>query len=192
MLTFLGLSFPDNPERDRLEAPRRAAKLKKLQSYFDTSDATAFYMLSEDALSKSNKKRGDILVINSHGNAHEFARYRPDAFLDMLTSKGFEEGSFKAIYLMACRSAQQPEDNGALGTFAVGLKRLLNMRGIDCKVYGTRGNLSYTLEEHDTDGGMTYFEATDMWVKSPTITDPETGKPFRYNMEEGILLAQVA
>ena len=190
MLTFLGLSFPDNPVRDRLEAPKRAAKLKALQEFFHTSPAHAFYMLDDDALSTGNPDRGDVLVINSHGSPTRFARYTAQQFLDQLISKGYEKGSFSAIYLMACKSAFAPEDTGVMTNFAIELKRLLIMRDMDCKVYGTRGNLTYKLAEHDAGGGMSYYTVTSMAIRSPS-EDPSI-QGHTYSVSDGLLLAQAA
>lgn len=190
MLTLMGLNFPDNPVRDRLEAPKRAAKLKALEAFFHTSPAQAFYMLDDDALSTRNPDRGKILVVNSHGSPSRFARYTPTQFLDQLVSKGYEKGSFGAIYLMACKSAHSPEDTGVMTNFAIELKRLLIMRDMDCKVYGTRGNLSYKLQEHQVAGGMHYYSVTSMYIKSPS--DNPTIKGHTYSVEDGLLLAQAA
>lgn len=190
MLTFIGLDFPGDPARNRLETPKRAATLRALQDFFHTTPAQAFLMLDDDALSTANPHRGRTLVISSHGNPRSFGTYAPEAFLDLLVGKGFEQGSFEAIYLMSCNSADAPEDSGVVTNFAIELKRLMVLRGIDCKVYGTRGKLSFELESHDAGGGSVYYTTLSMCIRSPS-EDPRLSG-HTYGLDEGLLLAQVA
>lgn len=170
MLTYMSL--------DHDSQPIRAAKLKALQDYFKTPPATAFAMLSADSLAKTNAKRGDILVVNSHGNGKVFAGYDAVAFFAQLTAKGFTDGSFKSLYLMACKVGVQAQDNSILDNFAKDLNRLLNINGIEIKVYAPRGLLSYILKEVRKDG-QTFYEVTKIYIGTAER---------EYPLDEGLLL----
>jgi hypothetical protein len=170
MLTYMSL--------DHDSQPIRAAKLKALQDYFKTPQATAFAMLLADSLASTNTKRGDTLVVNSHGNGKVFAGYDAAEFLKQLNSKGFAAGSFKSLYLMACKVGVQAQDNSILYNFAKDLKGLLNRNGIDIKVYAPRGLLSYSLKEVKKEG-QTFYEVTKMYIGSPER---------EYTLDEGLLL----
>lgn len=170
MLTYMAL--PDDPQ------DVRAAKLKALQAFYKTSDATAFAMLPATGLSRQNAARGDILVVNSHGNAGVFAGYTPEQFLEQLRSKGFEEGAFSAVYLMACQVGVQAQDNSILNNFARDLKRLFVTNGITAKLYAPRGMLSYQLSDRQV-SGQTIKEVTDVFIRSPERN---------YPLGEGVLL----
>lgn len=171
MLTYMSLEY-DN-------AAKRAAKLKALQDYFHTSAGKPFAMLPENALAPSNRDRGDILVVNSHGNGSEFADYDASGFLEELLGKGLAPGSFKAIYLMACNVGEQAQDNSILNNFAKELKGLLKIEGIDVKLYAPRGTLSYWLVTETVDN-QEYYRVTDMYIETPERN---------YPLEEGLLLA---
>ncbi len=170
MLTYMGL--PDDAQ------DVRAAKLKALKAAYNTSDATAFAMLPATALSKQNAARGDKLVVNSHGNAGVFAGYTPDQFMEQLTSKGFEEGAFPAVYLMACMVGIQAQDNSIYDNFARDLKRLFVGHGITAKLYAPRGLLSYTVADKQV-SGQTVKEVTDIFIRTPERN---------YPLSEGVLL----
>lgn len=156
----------------------RSAKLKALKEYFKTTEPTAFAMLGSTALAPSNKSRGDMLVVNSHANAKAFAGYTPQQFFEQLTSKGFAKGSFPAVYLMACSVGKQAQDNSIYDNFAKELKRILNMHGIDTKLYAPRGYLAYTVEEKQA-SGQTYYRVTDMYIETTER---------KYPLKEGLLL----
>lgn len=172
MLTYMSLDW-DNQAL-------RSAKLKALQDYYSTSAAKAFNMLADDAMSTATRDRGDTLVINSHGNEHVFAGYDPAQFLQQLIGKGLEEGSFSAIYLMACKVGHASQDNSVITNFARDLKRALVGQGIFAKVYAPRGLLTYTYEDRHA-SGQTYYEITDMYIQSPERN---------YPLDQGMLLVQ--
>lgn len=172
MLTFMGLDF-DN-------APTRAAKLKALQDYFKTSDATAFHMLADNAMATTNAGRGKDLVVNSHGNSKVFAGYSAQQFFDLLLSKGFEQGSFDRLYLMACSVGEQHQDNGLIDNFARDLHRILIGAGINIKLYAPRGYLAYKLHT-ETKSGQTYYVVDKTYIKSPERD---------YPLSEGLLLVR--
>lgn len=163
MLTFMALDW-DNQAL-------RSAKLKALQDYYQTTAPTAFNMLSAGAMSPDTSGRGDTLVINSHGNAQVFAGYDPDQFYAELVSKGFAEGSFSAVYLMACKVGHASQDNSIITNFARDLKRVLVNNGISAKLYAPRGTLSYTYEERQA-SGQTYYVITDTFIKTPERNYP--------------------
>lgn len=170
MLTYMSLEGDSQAER--------SAKLKALQTYFETTDPKAFAMLDASALSPANKSRGDTLIINSHGNGGIFGGYTPQQFYTQLTSKGFTKGSFQAIYLMACSVGVQAQDNSIYDNFAKDLKRILNTHGIDVKLYAPRGLLGYSVDEKQAHG-QTYYEVTDMYIQSPER---------KYTLKDGLLL----
>ena len=170
MLTYMSLDW-DNQAL-------RSAKLKALQDYYGTSPAKAFNMLAANAMAPNTSDRGDVLVVNSHGNAKVFAGYDPQAFLDHLETKGFAEASFSAVYLMACKVGEASQDNSIITNFARDLKRLMIGRGITAKLYAPRGTLSYHYEERQA-SGQTYYEITDTFIKTPERN---------YPLSEGMLL----
>lgn len=170
MLTYMSLEHDSQP--------KRSAKLKALKEYFRTSDPKAFAMLDNTALSPANKDRGDTLVINSHGNGKVFAGYDAQQFFDQLSSKGFANESFQAVYLMACKVGEQAQDNSILNNFAKDLKRILSSHDIDVKLYAPRGILRYKLaEEHASE--QTWYKVTEMFIASPERN---------YPLSEGMLL----
>lgn len=170
MLVFLGLDWDS--------APMRAAKLKALQDYFSTSAAKALTMLSGTALSKANSERGKVLVINSHGNEQVFGGYDAEAFMQQLQARGFEDGAFDAVYLMACNSGKQDQDNTTINTFATQLKRKFANAGVKTKLYATRGTLTYRYKTEQVDH-QTFYVITEMYVHSPERN---------YPLSEGLLL----
>ena len=170
MLTYMSLEGDCQAER--------AAKLKALKEHFGTSDPKAFAMLEKTAMAPANKDRGDTLVINSHGNGSVFAGYKAQAFYDQLASVGFANGSFQKIYLMACDVGEQAQDNSILNNFAKDLKRILNMHGVDVKLYAPRGTLTYMLKEEQA-SGQTWYQVTEMFIASPERN---------YPLSEGLLL----
>lgn len=172
MLTFMGLDFDS--------APARSAKLKALQDYFDTSDPKAFNMLSGTALSAANSERGDSLYVNSHGNRSVFAGYDAQQFFDLLEAKGFENGAFDSLYLLACSVGEQAQDNSILNNFARDLHRIFVTSGIDIKLYAPRGTLTYSVRT-ETKSGQSYLVVTDIFIASP-----ERNYPLR----EGLLLVR--
>ena len=170
MLTFMALEW-DNQAL-------RSAKLKALQDYYHTTPGKAFAMLARDAMSPTTSGRGDKLVINSHGNSKVFGGYDPRAFLEELYSKGFDEGSFPEVYLMACKVGLASQDNSIITNFARDLKRLFIGDGITAKLYAPRGTLTYEYrEEHAS--GQTYYVITKMYIETPERN---------YPLEEGMLL----
>lgn len=170
MLTYMSLEYDDQAVR--------SAKLKALQDHFHTSEGKAFAMLPANALAPGNRDRGDILVVNSHGDASEFAGYDAPTFLDMLRDKGLMTGSFKAIYLMACDVGEQAQDNSILDNFAKSLKRLLNAQGIEVKLYAPRGVLCYEVAT-ETSHGQTYYRVTKTYIHAPERD---------YPLDQGLLL----
>lgn len=171
MLTFMGLET--DPQ------PLRAAKLKALQAHFNTTEPTAFHMLGDHALSKDNNGGSD-LIINSHGNSNVFAGYDEKAFCDLLFAKGLENGSFKAIYLMACSVGEQTQQGDFSGNFAVRVKRILTQSGISTKLYAPRGYLTYTVST-ETKSTQEIFVVQKMFIRSPEKD---------YPLSEGLLLVQ--
>ncbi len=172
MLTFMGLDW-DSP-------PKRAAKLGALRKYFKTSEPHAFNMLTGTDLSTINATRGSTLVVNSHGNSSIFAGYDGDAFFAQLHAKGFEEGAFDSVYLMACNISEQHQDNHPINTFAKRLRRLFNEANITSKIYAPRGKLAYRLRKEQK-SGQSFWVVTDMYIKSPERN---------YPLDEGLMLVQ--
>jgi len=170
MLTFLGL--------DGDVAAERGAKLKALQAYFKESDPRAFNMLGATELSTSNKSRGKRLIVNSHGNVASFAGQNPDAFFALLQGKGFGEGSFDEVWLMACQVGAQNQTNTIADNFARDLKRVFVNNGITAKLYAPRGTLTYQVHTQ-TESGQTYYV-----VDAMVIACPERNYP----LSEGMLL----
>lgn len=170
MLTYMSLVWDNQAIR--------SAKLKALQDYYKTTPAKAFNMLSGDAMATTTAKRGAALIINSHGNAKVFAGYDPDAFLAQLQSKGFAEGSFQSVYLMACKVGEASQDNSIITNFARDLKRKFVGHGITAKLYAPRGTLAYAYKEKHA-SGQTYYEITDTYIKTPERN---------YPLSEGMLL----
>jgi len=170
MLTYMSLEGDSQAER--------SAKLKALKEYFGTSDPKAFAMLDKAAMSPTTTDRGDTLVINSHGNGSVFAGYDAQQFFDELVSKGFANGSFEKVYLMACNVGEQAQDNSILNNFAKALKPILNMNGIDVKLYAPRGTLTYRVKTEQA-SGQTYYKVTGMFIRSPERN---------YPLSEGMLL----
>ena len=172
MLTFMSLEWDS--------APKRAAKLKALQDHYHTEPARAFNMLNAQELSTLNPKRGQKLIVNSHGNEKVFAGYDPKAFLGHLTSKGFERDAFSALHLMACKAGTQMQDNSVITNFARDLKWELNQQGISINLFAPRGLLSYTMHE-ETASGETYWVVDRMYIGTAER---------QYPLEEGMLLVQ--
>ena len=172
MLTYMALDWDHQSYR--------AAKLKALQAFYGTTEAKAFAMLAADAMSPANKDRGPDLVINSHGNAQVFGGYDPAAFLTQLQGKGFQNGSFKAIYLLACKVGEASQDNSIVTNFARDLKLALTGAGIDVKLYAPRGTLDYDIVE-ETRLGQTVPVVTRIFIDTPER---------QYPLSEGMLLVQ--
>lgn len=172
MLVFAGM------EGD--SAPIRAAKLKALQQYYRESDPRPLNMLGPSDMAKSNTNRGDKLVVNSHGNRGVFAGMDADQFVQELQTKGFVNGSFKAIYLMACNVGEQDQQGTIFNNFARDVYRIFVNQGIQIKVYAPRGLLTYKLDKK-TKSGETYYEVTSMFIRTPERD---------YPLDEGVLLVQ--
>ena len=172
MLTFIGLDVDD--------AARRAAKLKALQTYFDTSPATSFHLLSRTSLSTSNASRGRELIVSAHGDAKSFGGYTPEHFYDLLESKGFGPGSFARFYLMALSADTQQQDYGLLDDFARALHRILIREGIQISLYAPRRYLDYELHV-EIRRDQTFYVANKMFIKAPER---------EYPLSEGMLLVQ--
>lgn len=172
MLTYMALDWDNQAYR--------AAKLKALQAWYKTTDAKAFAMLPADAMSPATSDRGADLVINSHGNAKVFAGYGPAAFLAQLQGKGFQTGSFGAIYLLACKVGVASQDNSIITNFARDLKIALIGAGIDVKLYAPRGILDYDIV-NETKLGQTYPVVTRIFIDTPER---------QYPLSEGMLLVQ--
>jgi len=172
MLIFAGL------EGD--PADERAAKLKALQDYYHESAPRAWNMLGASDMAKSNTNRGSNLVVNSHGNRTTFAGMDAQHFFDALTAKGFQEGSFQAVYLMACKVGQQSQDTSIHENFARDLFRLFRQNAMSSKLYAPRGTLTYELHT-ETKLGQTYWVVDKMYIKTPERN---------YPLSEGVLLVQ--
>jgi hypothetical protein len=170
MLIFAGLEG---------DAPAlRAPKLKALQEYYHESAPRAWNMLGASDMAKSNTNRGSNLVVNSHGSLTTFARMDAQQFFDALTAKGFQEGSFQAVYLMACEVGQQSQKNSILENFARDLFSLFQQNSIPSKLYAPRGTLAYDLHS-ETKLGQTYWVVDKMYIKTPERN---------YPLNEGVLL----
>lgn len=172
MLVFLGLDWDS--------AAERGAKLKALQTYFGSSDPKAMNMLADNSLSKSNFDRGSMLIVNSHGNRTHFAGKTAQQFFDLLKSKGFGQGSFSKLYLMACKSGEQDQSGAITENFARDLHRIFVNHGITCMIYAPRGLLTYKLTL-DTRNGQTFWVVTDMVISSPERD---------YPLDQGMLLVK--
>lgn len=170
MLTYMALDWDNQAAR--------SAKLKALADYYHQPDFTAFKMLGADVMAPTKTGGKQKLIINSHGNANVFAGYSPESFLTQLMSKGFAEGSFPEIYLMACKVGEASQDNSIITNFARDLKRLLVGHGITAKLYAPRGILTYSLERKQA-SGQTYYTVTEMFIKAPERN---------YPLDEGMLL----
>ena len=173
MLVFAGL------EGD--SAPDRAAKLKALQAYYKESSPRPLNMLGPTDMATSNGNRGKKLVVNSHGNREVFAGFDAESFFAQLESKGFAEGSFDAVYLMACLVGEQAQDGSIYDGFARDLFSVFRSNGITAKVYAPRGLLTYTIKQVTKDGQQ-YPEVVDMYIETPER---------RYPLSEGVLLVHV-
>jgi hypothetical protein len=174
MLTFF--SLPNEESADE-----RGAKLKALQDYFHTGEPLAFRLLGDRSLSTLNKDRGDILVVNAHGNANVFAGFDADQFLGALESKGFGANSFSAIYLMACSVGIQAQDNSIYDNFAKDLQRAMSGRNISVKLYAPRGVLNYKVHK-ETKLGQSFYVVDEMYISSPERN---------YSLKEGLLLVHL-
>lgn len=170
MLVFLGLDWDS--------APERGAKLKALQEYYGTSDPRAMNMLAADSLAPTNSARGSELIINSHGNRKTFSGLDAQKFFDLLKSKGFQQGSFGKIYLMACLSGQQDQAGIITENFARDLHRIFVNHGITCMIYAPRGFLTYSVSEK-TERGQKYWSVDKIYIKAPERN---------YPLSEGMLL----
>ena len=109
-----------------------------------------------------------------------FGGYDPAAFLTQLQGKGFQDGSFKAIYLLACKVGEASQDNSIVTNFARDLKLALTGAGIDVKLYAPRGTLDYDIVE-ETRLGQTVPVVTRIFIDTPER---------QYPLSEGMLLVQ--
>ena len=155
----------------------RAAKLKALQAIFAEPGVSALAMLAADALSKANAQRGTRLVINSHGNQDTFADMTPDQFYAELVSKGFQNGAFQALYLVACNVGQQNQRGAIVGNFARDLDLLFKQQLVDIALYAPRGVVSYTLQTV-TQRGESFKKVTAIVIRAPEKD---------YSFKEGML-----
>jgi hypothetical protein len=170
MLVFFGL--------DQDSADERGAKLKALQAYFKETNPQALNMLSASDMAPSNTAHGKRLVVNSHGNVKTFAGMDAATFLAALQAKGFAEGSFNEVYLMACKVGAQDQTNTIAANFAKDLKRLLIGAGITTKLYAPRGTLRYTVHT-ETKLGQTFYVVDKMVIACPEAD---------YPLDQGMLL----
>lgn len=173
MLVYAGL--------DGDAADERGAKLKALQDYFHESSPRALNMLGATDLATSNGNRGKNLVVNSHGNRNTFADMDASHFLTTLQAKGFQESSFEAVYLMACKVGQQSQDNSIYDNFARDLFGLFRQHGISAKLYAPRGLLTYDVHK-ESKLGQTYWVVDKMYIATPERN---------YPLNEGLLLVHV-
>jgi hypothetical protein len=170
MLIFAGL------EEDKID--ERAAKLKALQNYYHETNPRPWNMLGATDLAPSNKDRGKQLIVNSHGNRTSFADMDANKFYSKLVEKGFQDGSFEALYLMACKVGQQDQRGVILENFARDLFGLLRAKGVNLKLYAPRGTLTYEVKT-ETKLGQSYYVVTNMYIESPERN---------YPLAEGMLL----
>ena len=170
MLIFAGLEYD--------KAPERAAKLKALRDYFKEKSEHALNMLDSTGLSNAGGEHGDTLIVNSHGNQNRFAGMEAQAFFDLLVSKGLKKNSFKKVYLMACRSGLQAQDNSIKDNFARDFKSILTQNDFTSAVYAPRGLLSYTFHEEAKEG-QTFYEIDEVYIESPERN---------YPLDQGLLL----
>lgn len=172
MLLYAGL--------DGDKADERGAKLKALQQYYKESDPRAWNMLGPTDLSKTNAKRGTQLLVNSHGNRDTFADMDAPTFYNKLVANGFQDGSFGALYLLACNVGQQDQGGLILTNFARDLYALLRQHQINSKLYAPRGTLTYDVKT-ETKSGQTYYVVTNIYIHTPERN---------YPLDQGMLLVQ--
>jgi hypothetical protein len=158
-------------------AAERSAKLKALKEHYNESDPTALEMLAATALGKSNTSRGTKLVINSHGNVDTFADLSAKAFYDKLVGKGFQNGAFQSLYLIACDVGQQDQKNTIVSNFARDLNLLLKQNQVDIALYAPRGVVTYAAKTV-TQSGQSFYQVTGIAVHTPERD---------YPLDEGML-----
>ena len=158
MLVFAGTDGDDPVSR--------SAKLKALQDIFAEPNASALEMLPADALSKANAKRGIQLVINSHGNQDTFADMTPDQLYARLVSKGFQNGAFQSLHLIACNVGQQDQRGTIVSNFAHDLNLLFKQKLVDIALYAPRGLISYRLQTA-TQSGESFKKVMAIVIRAP-------------------------
>lgn len=167
MLVYLNVPKPGPIPDDLLEA---------LQDYYKTSPAVEFHTLDEDEMTPKNSKRGEDLVFVTHGNTHEFGGYSAEKFFELLQGKGFQDGSFKKIYLIACQAGAQAQDNSILDNFARSFWDVLNSNYFDVKLYAPRGTVVFNRPSYTF-----HIEPSPQARKNPTAEG-------NYSLKDGMLL----
>jgi hypothetical protein len=148
MLVFAGMDADDTA--------KRAAKLNALQEHYQESIPTGLQMLAPTALSKENPYRGTRLVINAPGNMKHFAGLDVDSFYEELARRGFQNGAFQSLHLIACDNGKQDRDEAIVSHFAHDLKLLFKQRQVDIALYAPRGRVRYSLQTISHNGENTY------------------------------------
>jgi hypothetical protein len=147
MLVFAGMDADDTA--------KRAAKLKALQEHYRESIPTDLQMLAPTALGKENAYRGTKLVINAPGSMETFAGRDVMSFFNELASKGFQNGAFQSLYLIACDNGRQDRDEAIVSHFAHDLKLLFKQNQLDIALYAPRGRVRYSLQTISQNGENT-------------------------------------
>jgi hypothetical protein len=138
MLVFAGMDADDSA--------RRAAKLMALQDHYRESLPLCLDLLAPGALSKQNADRGTKLVINAPGTLRYFAGLDVNSFYEELVGKGFQNGAFQSLYLIACDDGRQEQHGPIVSHFAHDLKLLFKQSQIDIALYAPRGRVRYSLQ----------------------------------------------
>jgi hypothetical protein len=159
----------------------RIAKLEALRKHYKESAPAVFNSLSANDLSKSNSNRGDKLIVNSHGNVNVFAGMDADQFYKALVGKGFENGAFKSMYLIACDVSKQDQKNSIYDKFALDLFRIMRANDINIKLYAPRGTVTYNVIIRKAESEE-YIQVTSIVIDCPEKV---------YTLDEGMLLVML-
>ena len=163
MLIFAGMDTDD--------AAKRAAKLLALRDYYQESMPLHLQRLAPSALSKQNADRGTKLVISAPGNMRSFAGLDVNSFYEELVSKGFQNGAFQSLYLIACDEGRQDQHGPIVSHFAHDLKLLFKQSQIDIALYAPRGRVRYSLQAIAQNNENTY-QVTAIVVHSAELDYP--------------------
>ncbi|MFD1743860.1 hypothetical protein ACFSE1_00125 [Rhizobium helianthi] len=167
MLVYLNVAKPGPIAADLLEA---------LQEYYKTSPPVEFHTLDTDEMTPENSKRGEDLVFVTHGNTHKFGGHDAEAFFELLQSKGFQNGSFEKIYLIACQAGAQAQDNSILDNFARSFWDVLRSNYFDVKLYAPRGTVVFNRPSNT------------FYIKPSPQARHDAPPDRNYNLKEGMLL----
>jgi hypothetical protein len=148
MLVFAGMDTDD--------AAQRAAKLMALRDHYGESVPLGLPLLGPTALSEQNTDRGTRLIINAPGSMRYFAGLDVNSFYEKLVSKGFHNGAFQSLYLIACDDGRQDRHEAIVSHFAHDLKLLFKQSQIDINLYAPRGRVKYSVQTIVHNGENTY------------------------------------